>query len=229
VQLTWMDAKIGDWVVTPRTGKAVEINALWYNALRMIAEFSHLVGADPQEYDALADRVQTSYGRFWNEERNYCYDVIDGPHGNDPTIRPNAIFAVSLRHRLLDGSRERAIVLRAATDLLTSYGLRTLAPGEPGYAPGYEGGSRERDASYHSGTVWPWLAGAFLEAHFRVFGDRSAVDMLLEPFGALLRGCAIGTLPEIADAAAPFLPRGCFAQAWSVAEILRIAARSSWP
>jgi predicted glycogen debranching enzyme len=223
VQLTWMDAKVGDWIVTPRTGKAVEINALWYNALRMIARLARTIDVDPQPYDRLADRVRASYVRFWNTERAYLYDVIDTPHGNDPAIRPNAIFAVSLPHRLLDETRERAVVERAVTSLLTAYGLRTLAPDEPGYAPTYEGGPRERDASYHCGTVWPWLAGPLIEAHFRVFGDAAAVETMLAPFNALQRACALGTLPEIADAAAPFHPRGCFAQAWSVAEILRVA------
>ncbi len=223
VQLTWMDAKVGDWVVTPRIGKPVEINALWYNALRTIAALARRIGADPLPFDTLAGRAQTGFARFWNAERTYLFDVIDGPDGNDPSIRPNAIFAVSLPYRLLDPRRERALVERASRDLLTSFGLRSLAPGEPGYAPEYGGDPRARDGAYHNGTVWPWLAGAFIEAHFRVFADRAAVDALLAPFAGLLRGCAIGTLPEIADAAAPHAPRGCFAQAWSVAEMLRVA------
>jgi len=154
VQLTWMDAKVGDWVVTPRSGKAVEINALWYNALRVMADFACLLDEPADQYEALADRVQASFGRFWNDALGYCYDVVDGPAGDDARLRPNQLLAVSLHHSPLGRAQQRAVVDVCARHLLTSHGLRSLAPGDPSYMGHYGGDQRQRDAAYHQGTVW---------------------------------------------------------------------------
>ncbi len=221
VQLTWMDAKVGDWVVTPRTGKAVEINALWYNALRALGDFARGLGRSSEEWDALADRVRDGFRRFWNEAAGYCYDVIDGPQGHDDALRPNQLFAVALAESPLPPERQRQVVDACARHLLTSYGLRSLAPGHPQYRGRYEGGPRERDGAYHQGTVWEWLLGPFALAHLRVYGDREAARAFLSPVAHHLADYGVGSVAEIFDGDAPFLPRGCIAQAWSVAETLR--------
>jgi predicted glycogen debranching enzyme len=221
VQLTWMDAKVGDWVVTPRTGKAVEINALWYNALRAMGEFAGRLGRPREEWDALADRVREGFARFWNDAAGYCYDVIDGPQGHDGALRPNQIFAVALPQSPLSPERQRQVVDACARHLLTCYGLRSLAPGEPQYRGRYEGGPKDRDGAYHQGTVWGWLLGPFALAHWRVYGDREAARGFLDPMVHHLSDYGVGSVGEIFDGEAPFLPRGCIAQAWSVAETLR--------
>jgi predicted glycogen debranching enzyme len=222
VQLTWMDAKIGDWVVTPRAGKPVEINALWINALETMAGFARLLAKPSEAYERLSAKARRSFQKFWNAERNCCFDVVDSPGmGNDASLRPNQIFAVSLPVSPLTPEQQKAVVGVCARRLLTSHGLRSLAPGEPGYAGHYSGDPRERDAAYHQGTVWGWLLGPFAVAHCRVYHDREAALRFLEPLGRQIYTSGLGTLSEIFDGDAPFTPRGCIAQAWTVAEVLR--------
>jgi predicted glycogen debranching enzyme len=221
VQLTWMDAKVGDWVVTPRIGKPVEINALWYNALRAMAGFARRVRRPAAAWDIAADRVRDSFARFWCDAVGYCADVIDGPGGDDRSLRPNQIFAVSLPESPLPAERQRAVVDACARHLLTSHGLRSLAPGDPAYRPRYGGSPRDRDGAYHQGTVWGWLLGPFALAYARAYGNRDAARDLLEPLAAHLADYGVGSIAEIFDAQPPFAPRGCIAQAWSVAETLR--------
>jgi predicted glycogen debranching enzyme len=222
VQLTWMDAKVGDWVVTPRTGKAVEINALWINALETMAGFARLLKKSSGPYEALAYMAKNGFQKFWNERQGCCYDVIDSPEvGNDPAVRPNQILAVSLPASPLTPEQQKAVVDLCAQRLLTPYGLRSLAPGEPGYQGHYLGGPRERDAAYHQGTVWGWLLGPFALAHFRVYRDAAAALGFFDAIGAAIRIYGVGTLAEIFDGDPPFTPRGCIAQAWSVGEVLR--------
>jgi predicted glycogen debranching enzyme len=225
-QLTWMDAKVGDWVVTPRRGKAVEINALWYNALRLMQAWHEQEG-DAQhagEYGVEADLVRRSFNeRFWCAERNHLYDVVDGEQGgNDASLRPNQLFAISLDHPVLEPDRWLPVLQVCTERLLTPMGLRSLAPGEPDYKPQYDGDLRSRDAAYHQGTVWAWLIGPFIDAWLRVHPDdlASARDFL-SGFAAHMSEACIGSISEIFDAEAPYLPRGCVAQAWSVAEVLR--------
>jgi predicted glycogen debranching enzyme len=224
VQLTWMDAKVGDWVVTPRIGKPVEINALWYHALRTLAEFARRLArplAETEEYDALADRVRASFVRFWNPNLGVCYDVLDGPGGDDAALRPNQLLAVSLPHSPLDERQQRAVVDACAARLLTSYGLRSLSPDDPAFIGDYGGDQRKRDAAYHQGTVWGWLIGPFVAAHLRVYRDPAAARSFLLPFFHHLADHGLGSISEIFEGNAPFVPRGCPAQAWSVAEVLR--------
>lgn len=222
VQLTWMDAKIGDWVVTPRTGKPVEINALWINALETMAQFARLLKQPGEGYEKLAAKASKSFQKFWYAERGCCYDVIDSPGiGNDALLRPNQIFAVSLPVSPLSPEQQESVVDICARHLLTSHGLRSLAPGEPGYIGHYGGSPRDRDAAYHQGTVWGWLLGSFALAHHRVYRDRQAALRFLEPLGRQIYASGLGTLSEIFDGDAPFTPRGCIAQAWTVAEVLR--------
>jgi predicted glycogen debranching enzyme len=225
VQLTWMDAKIGDWVVTPRSGKAVEINALWYRALRVTSDLARRFddANTARRLDALAERVRSSFGaRFWNADGGYLYDVVDAPdRGNDAALRPNQIFAVSLPVDLLDAERAKAVVDTCARALWTSFGLRSLALDDPAYAGTYRGGPRERDAVYHQGTVWSWLLGPFALAHYRVYHDAPAALAWLSAMPSHLNDACIGSVSEIFDGDAPHKPRGCFAQAWGVAETLR--------
>lgn len=220
VAVTWMDARVGDFVVTARVGKPVEINALWYNALESVVEFAGLAGRDASPYAALAARAKASFGRFWNESEGYCFDVLDGPHGNDASLRPNQLFAVALDHRALDPGRQRAVFDACARELWTSAGLRTLAPDAPGYRGRYGGDPSRRDAAYHQGTVWPWLIGPFVAAALNVGVGQETALSYLDPVAGAIRGYGLGTLPEIADGDAPFAPNGCFAQAWSVASAL---------
>jgi predicted glycogen debranching enzyme len=227
VQLTWMDAKIGDWVVTPRTGKPVEINALWVNALTIMRDCALRLHdtESASEYATAAELAMQSFRqRFWFEDGGYLYDVVDGPQGDDATLRPNQIFAVSLRHTLLDDRRAKSVIDVCAQHLWTPAGLRSLGPqiGEPRYAGRYVGGPRERDAVYHQGTVWSWLLGPFVSAHYRFYGDASRARTYLEGIRSHLRDGCVGQVSEIFDGDAPFTPRGCFAQAWGVAEILRV-------
>ncbi|MDT8407918.1 MAG: amylo-alpha-1,6-glucosidase [Methylococcales bacterium] len=231
VQLTWMDAKVGDWVVTPRIGKCVEINALWYNALKIMAGFAGQFGHTLQarDYQTAAAQVKGSFQRFWNPAKSCLYDVIDGTEGDqaadgkhyDSRLRPNQIFAVSLPHSPLPAEQQKSVVDSCAHELLTSFGLRSLARSELGYAPYYQGNPAQRDSAYHQGTVWGWLIGPFVDAHYRVYQDAEKARSFLEPLGVHLADACIGQVSEIFDAEPPFTPRGCFAQAWSVAEILR--------
>jgi len=216
VQLTWMDAKVGDWVVTPRIGKPVEINALWYNALRILEGFS------PQ-YGAMAGRVRAAFrARFVHPSQGALADVVDGPDGDDWSFRPNQIFAVSLPFPLLEGAEAAAVVDAVGRALLTTHGLRSLSPDAPGYHAAYGGGVLQRDSAYHQGTVWAWLLGAYAEAVHRVSGDAEEGLRLLRPFEHHLRDAGLGTISEIFEGDPPHLPRGCIAQAWSVAEALRV-------
>jgi predicted glycogen debranching enzyme len=222
VQLTWMDARIGDSVVTPRIGKPVEINALWYNALKTMAKLAPIVGKSAEPFEKMAEKVKQSFAKFWNSKSDCCFDVIDDPRlGNDASLRPNQIFAVSLPESPLSPEQQKAVVDVCARRLLTWHGLRSLAQGEPGYQGHYIGGPRERDGAYHQGTVWGWLLGPFVLAHLRVYGDRKAAQSFLESLGTQIASYGLGTLGEIFDGEAPFTPRGCIAQAWTVAEVLR--------
>jgi predicted glycogen debranching enzyme len=225
VQLTWMDAKVGDWVVTPRIGKPVEIQALWLNALRAASRFTD---AHQSMYERGADSF---FRRFWYAEGGFLYDVVDADHvggRTDSSLRPNQIFAVGgLPFPLLEGPRAQAVVDTVERVLWTPLGLRTLAPGSEGYRPVYEGDMRSRDGAYHQGTVWPWLLGAFVEAWIRVRGGTDAARhearrRFLEPLLAHLTTAGVGHISEIADAEPPHTPRGCPFQAWSVAEALRL-------
>jgi glycogen debranching enzyme len=216
-----MDAKVGDWVVTPRMGKAVELNALWYSGLWAMAGFATMLGKDASGYTLETKRVQASFQRFWNPERGCCFDVIDGPQGDDASLRPNQIFAVSLPESPLHPEQRQAVVDVCGRTLLTSVGLRSLAPGEPGYQGRYEGNNVQRDGCYHQGTVWSWLLGPFALAHFRVHGDAKLALSFLEPLGAHLGDACVGSISEIFDGDAPFTPRGAVAQAWGVSELLR--------
>jgi predicted glycogen debranching enzyme len=225
VQLTWMDAKVGDWVVTPRIGKPVEINALWYRALVVMQSFAALTGDQLAErrFAALAGNVLRSFRRrYWCAERRYLADVVDGPDcAADLTLRPNQIFAVSLDPALLEPEQARAVVDVCGRRLWTPLGLRSLAPSEPGYVARYRGGPRERDGAYHQGTVWSWLLGPFALAHWHVYRDAAAARSWLAGMEAHLRDACVGQISEILDGEAPHRPEGCFAQAWSVAEVLR--------
>ena len=227
VQLTWMDAKVGDTVITPRSGRPVEIQALWYNALRIMEGFAERFGdaAPRRRYSSLASRCRQSFNQyFWNDDRGCLYDVVDDAAA-DTSIRPNQIFAVSLPFTMLPPERAHAVVRVVERDLLTPFGLRTLAPSDPRYRPRYQGGPWERDSAYHQGTVWPWLLGPFIAAYLKVNkASEEARDRcagLLEPLRAHMQEAGLGQISEIFDADAPHRPRGCFAQAWSVAEILR--------
>jgi predicted glycogen debranching enzyme len=225
VQLTWMDAKVGDYVVTPRIGKPVEIQALWINALRIGSEF------DPQ-FGRWADQAEKSFNqKFWNEETGYLYDVVDADHvpGRfDGRIRPNALFAVGgLPYQVMGGERARSVVDLAEAKLVTPSGLRSLSPDDPQYRGTYRGGVWSRDTAYHQGTVWPYLMGSFVEAWVRVRGGspevlREARQRFLEPFLEALDPNHSGHLPEIAEGDPPHLARGCPFQAWSVGEGLRL-------
>ncbi|HYC77148.1 MAG TPA: amylo-alpha-1,6-glucosidase, partial [Planctomycetota bacterium] len=230
VQLTWMDAKVGDHVVTPRGGRPVEIQALWFNALRVLAAFERLDGAPgaAAEADARAETLRAAFARtFWNPTESCLYDVVDDDGAPDPSVRPNQIFAVSLHHALVDGERARAVVRRIERDLLTPVGLRTLAPDDARYAGRYEGGPEARDRVYHQGAAWPWLLGPFLEASLRVHGRSRGATVAarrrLEALLSELRRAGLGSLSELHDGDRPHAARGCFAQAWSVAEALRLS------
>ncbi|MDT8306664.1 MAG: amylo-alpha-1,6-glucosidase [Anaerolineae bacterium] len=221
VQLTWMDAKVADWVVTPRTGKPVEVNALWYNALMVIADFARRLGADAGRYETLATAAGAGFARFWNAERGYCYDVLDGPAGHDAALRPNQLFAVSLPHSPLSAEQQQAVVDVCARELLTSFGLRSLAPDHPDYNSHYGGDQKARDGAYHQGTVWSWLIGSFVDAHLRVYQDAARARSFLLPLLQHLNTHGVGSVSEIFDGDPPFTPRGCPAQAWGVAELIR--------
>jgi predicted glycogen debranching enzyme len=230
VALTWMDAVVAGSPVTPRTGKAVEINALWHNALCSAAETAETLGlaARASEWREEAARMRESFNaRFWNPATQCLYDVVDGPAGDDASIRPNQIFAVSLPHAPLRMIRYECVLHAVERRLLTPMGLRTLDPQDPRYKGRYEGGPAERDGAYHNGTAWPWLLGPFATAYLKTHGrspERLArVRTLVQPLARHLgtEGC-IGQVSEIADGDEPHTPRGCVAQAWSVAELARV-------
>ena len=224
-QLTWMDAKIGDLVVTPRQGKAVEINALWYNALRIFSDFLKEFG-NPDEatkIERLAIRVKKRFNKvFWNQQGQCLFDCVEGEYP-DASIRPNQVFAVSLPFPLLSKQRSRMVLAVIEEKLLTPFGLRSLDPGHPDYRPRYEGDASSRDGAYHQGTVWSWLLGPFLQALISVkgAGGRKQAQGIIEQLAIHLSDAGIGTISEIFDGDAPHAPRGCISQAWSVAEVLR--------
>jgi predicted glycogen debranching enzyme len=219
VQLTWMDAKVGDWVVTPRIGKPVEINALWYNALCVMAGFARELKQPAERYETLAGRVRAGFARYRRADGG-LFDVLDGPGGDDASVRPNQIFAVSLPHSPLTPDARAAVVEECARELLGSCGLRSLAPSHPDYRPHYQGDVWERDGGYHQGPLWGWLLGHYALAHHRAHGDADAALRLLEPVQDHLRDAGLGTVSEIFDGDPPHAPRGAPAQAWSVACVL---------
>jgi predicted glycogen debranching enzyme len=226
-----MDAKVGDLVVTPRRGKAVEINALFYNALRLMEGWARKEGdeKDACSWGDHADRVRRTFNeRFWCASGNHLFDLVDGEHGDDGTFRPNQIFAVALPYAVLDRARWSAVVDAVEKHLVTPLGLRSLAPGEPEYRPRYFGDLRSRDMAYHQGTVWAWLIGPFVDAWLKVNpGERAKARAFLRGFAAHLSEACVGTISEIFDADAPYTPRGCVAQAWSVAEVLRAMLKTA--
>jgi glycogen debranching enzyme len=227
VQLTWMDAKVGDWVVTPRHGKPVEIQALWYNALRIMEDLAQRFGDDAGRkcYSKMASVASWAFNRlFWNESAGCLYDKVNGGPP-DASIRPNQIFAVSLHHSMLSGERAKAVVEKVREHLLTPYGLRSLSPQDSQYRGHYTGGPAERDGAYHQGTVWPWLLGPFITAYIKVNGASETARVQaaewLKPLEAHLSEAGLGHVSEIFEGDAPHRPCGCVAQAWSVAELLR--------
>ncbi len=221
VQLTWMDARVEGRVVTPRMGKPVEVNALWLNALATQTIFAEALGESTSPYSDLAAQARQSFTRFWNADSNCCFDVIDGPDGNDPSVRPNQILAVALEECALSPEQQLAVVNVSASELLTSFGLRSLSPRDPQYCGHYQGDARHRDGAYHQGTAWGWLIGPFIDASLRVTNDPDQARSFLAPFENHLKIHGVGTASEIFDGDPPFTPQGCFAQAWTVAEVLR--------
>ncbi|WP_039914984.1 amylo-alpha-1,6-glucosidase [Cellvibrio mixtus] len=229
-QLTWMDAKVNDWVVTPRRGKAVELNALWFNALRLLENWL-IEERDDRAYTIgqHAQRAQHSFNeRFWNPINGYLYDVIDGPEKLDDSCRPNQIFSIALDHPVLDPQHWKAVVEQVKKHLLTPVGLRSLSPQHRDYKPNYDGDLFTRDAAYHQGTVWAWLIGPYIDAWVKTYPEeRVNVSKLLSGFEMHMNDAGVGSISEIFDAEPPFTPRGCIAQAWSVAEVLRCLATYS--
>src|SRR5262245_10147823 len=234
-QLTWMDAKVDDWVVTPRRGKAVEINALWFNALRLVHRWISETGAstiaDGLDVEALARRTEGAFNeRFWYSAGGYLFDVVDGDRGDDASLRPNQVLSISLDNPVLDRGGWTSVMQVVRDRLVTPVGLRSLAPGHPDYKAKYFGDLRSRDAAYHQGTVWAWLIGPFVDAWLKVYpNDHRGARKWLEGFDAHLSEACVGSISEIFDADAPYVPRGCIAQAWSVAEVLRSLLNTSDP
>jgi predicted glycogen debranching enzyme len=220
-----MDAKLPDWIVTPRRGKAVEINALWYNALRHLQRWveEEEGAAAAKDIGAHADAAHAGFNaRFWYAEGGYLFDVVDGERGDDPACRPNQLFAISLEHPVLEPGRWKSVLEIVRQRLLTPVGLRTLSRDHPDYHATYHGDLRVRDAAYHQGTVWPWLLGAYVDAWLRVHpGDLAGARQAISGLLPHLDQACVGSISEIFDAEPPYLPRGCIAQAWSVAEALR--------
>lgn len=224
-RLTWMDIKIDDRVVTPRIGKPIEVNALWYNALGIMADFAQQLGEDATPYLQLSRRVAQGFQRFWNAPLGYCYDVVDTPDvlaKNDGRLRPNQLLAVSLPHSPLTPEQQRSVVDACARHLLSAHGLRTLSPDDKDYAGHYQGNPTERDGAYHQGTVWSWLLGPFISAHIRVYQDLEQARTYLTSVVHHLTDHGVGSISEIFDGDPPFTPRGCIAKATSVAEVLRV-------
>jgi glycogen debranching enzyme len=226
-----MDAKVGDWVVTPRRGKAVELNALWYNALCLMETWTTKYGGgEGVDFGHHAERARESFNRrFWYEKGGYLYDVVDKDGGgDDPSCRPNQVLAISLPHPILDRDRWTPVMQVVRDKLLTPVGLRSLAPDEPDFKARYYGDLRARDAAYHQGTVWAWLIGPFIDAWVKLYGPNpDGVRQLLGGFQQHLGEACVGSISEVFDAEPPFLPRGCIAQAWSVAEVLRCWLQAS--
>ncbi len=223
--LTWMDAHMGEWIVTPRRGKPVEIQALWHNALCLMARWEGQAG---ESWQRLAQQVRESFNRrFWNPARNCLFDVVDGEDGDDARLRPNQLFAICLDHPVLERGRWQAVLDAVARELLTPVGLRTLEPSDPQYVRYYHGNLAARDSAYHQGTVWPWLLGAYVDAFLKAHGDPAAARRLLEAFPAHLQVAGLGTISEVFDGEPPHNPHGCIAQAWSVAEVLRCWKRTA--
>jgi len=228
-QLTWMDAKVDDWVVTPRRGKAVELNALWYNALCFMDEWTRAHGGrNGIPFAEHASRARTSFNdRFWFVPGGYLYDVVDGQGGNDSACRPNQLLAISLDHPILERERWDSVLNVVRDRLLTPFGLRSLDPSHPDYKPTYTGDLRARDAAYHQGTVWAWLIGPYIDAWMKVHHEsRVEAAALLRSFDRALNEACVGSISEIFDAEEPYVPRGCVAQAWSVAEVLRTLSKT---
>ena len=226
VQLTWMDAKVDDWVVTPRIGKPIEISVLWYNALVCMNYFAEILGKSGAEYQQMAAKTRSHFPKFWYEPGGYCYDVIDSPCGNDVSFRSNQIFAVSLpafngSNSLLETAQQKLVVDRVGQTLLISQGLRSLAPSDSNYVGIYGGKPLQRDGAYHQGTAWGWSIGHFVQAHLKVYQNPALARSFLDPMVDHLRDGCIGSISEIFDGDPPFTSRGCFAHAWSVAEVLR--------
>jgi glycogen debranching enzyme len=226
-----MDAKVDDWVVTPRRGKAVEINALWYNALCLLEGWLRQSGLE-KDGDAIAARAvqarESFNQRFWYQPGGYLYDVVDGESGDDASCRPNQIFAISLKHPVLNQDRWRPVIEVVRNALLTPVGLRSLSRDNPNYRAKYDGDLRSRDAAYHQGTVWAWLIGPYIDAWVKEYpGDQETIGRLLDQFQDHLNEGCIGSISEIFDAEAPYTQRGCVAQAWSVAEVLRCWAMAN--
>ncbi len=230
-QLTWMDAKVDGWVVTPRRGKAVEINALWHNALCLLADWLREERGEEfaRPFAEHAQRARESFNiRFWCEERGHLLDVVDGEHGDDPALRPNQIFAIALRHPVLDEARWPAVIEKVRTELLTPVGLRSLSRSHPDFKARYFGDLRARDAAYHQGTVWGWLIGPFIDAWLKVHpDDRAGARGFLAGLIEHLDHACVGSISEVFDAEEPFTPRACIAQAWSVGEVLRCLAKTA--
>lgn len=227
-QLTWMDAKVGDWVVTPRRGKAVELNALWYNALCLMESWLRSE-QDHERADSMrahAERAKKSFNeRFWNDSTQHLYDVIDGPGGLDDSCRPNQILAIALTHPVLDKNYWAPVLKQVREQLLTPVGLRSLSPRHPDYKQNYNGDLYTRDAAYHQGTVWAWLIGPYIDAWVKTNTNSNIQPHeLLTGFYEHMSEAGIGSISEIFDAEPPYTPRGCIAQAWSVAEVLRCLA-----
>lgn len=230
--LTWMDAKVDDWVVTPRRGKAVELQGLWYNALHLLSGWERECGDDDRAED-LAQHARRTYEsfnrRFWNARDAQLFDVVDGDDGDDASCRPNQLLALSLEHPVLDASRWEAVLAAVEAELVTPPGLRTLSPRDPRYQARYDGDRRSRDAAYHQGTVWPWLVGPYADACRRTRGDAPAARRIAEELLSRHDRACAGQIAEIHDAEPPYAPRGCVAQAWSVAEVIRCLAEGPPP
>jgi glycogen debranching enzyme len=225
VQLTWMDARVNDWIVTPRRGKPVEVNALWYCALANMESWAVRLSTDATEYGQLRSQVRQSFAsRFWNDAGGYLYDVVDvdGIAGqNDASLRPNQLFAASLTHDLLSDAQMSSMLQKVTEHLLTPLGLRSLSPHDPAYRDHFTGNRIVRDGAYHQGTIWQWLIGPYIDVHLRVHNDRAVLRELLQPLVHHLWDSCLGTISEVAEPEPPYSPAGCFAQAWSVAEALR--------
>jgi len=225
VQLTWMDARVGDWVVTPRHGKPVEVNALWYYALTCMESWAGRFSLDASRFSQLRSKVREHFARrFWYDAGGYLYDVVDvegiaGQH--DASLRPNQLFAASLTPSLLTGEQMRSMLQKVTETLLTPLGLRSLSPDDPSYCKHFDGNQQQRDGAYHRGTVWQWLIGPYVDVHLSVYNDRAALRSLLQPLVQHLWDACLGTISEVAEPEPPFTPAGCYAQAWSVAEVLR--------
>jgi predicted glycogen debranching enzyme len=225
-QLTWMDARVDGWVVTPRRGKPVEIQALWINALRLVGgwlvERADADGTGAR-YLEVADRATVAFGRrFWRPDLGYLADVVDGPDGDDVSLRPNQVLALSLPHPLIEGKAAASVLDAVGRALAVPLGLRSLAQRDPAYRPRYQGDRRFRDAGYHQGTVWTWLIGPYAEAVARVRDDSAAGLEILRPFADHLRTAGLGSVSEVLEPEPPYEPRGCPFQAWGVAEVLRV-------